>query len=256
MSTSTGEKGWCSYCPHSLDQHTKAKSSKCKKCRKRFLICQCGLHGHERDDRVNSAGWRICYRPCSCGKQYYPDTASAATELEPWEYILDHEAYRPVDDFFEDDTTQQLLDPSVLELQVDGQVEGHYFETHEVYDEVVQDELGDLTAQFRQFAIQDDAAGPSNEPVYVDTYLRKGKHVYFTHGDVEYKTSKNEWEWHQRAGESGKVVYHCEYQRGGTVFWTYELPGAEPDEDYVETGGKGKGREKGKAKAKGKGKQR
>jgi len=174
---------------------------------------------------VNPAGWRICYRPCSCGENYSPDAAKAATNLEPWEYRLDHEAYRPVDDFFEPQT-QEPMESSVLASQEEGEAE-------------------DLSAQLAQFTIQDEDVGPSNLKVYVDTYLKKGKHVYFAYGGVEYKSSAKDWEWQETVDNSGNAAYYCECRQDGTVFWTYELPGAASDEDYAETK---KDKKKGKGK--------
>jgi hypothetical protein len=119
-----------------------------------------------------------------------------------------------VDDFFGDDTREPPESSSVLEPQEEGQAE-------------------DLPAQFEQFPIRDDDAGPSNPTVYVDTYLKKGKHVYFRYGDVEYKSSTKDWEWQDGLDDSGNAMYYCECRLYGTIFWTYELPGAASDEDYA-----------------------
>ena len=70
-----------------MNGHTKASWSKCKKCKKRFFICQAGSHGPK-----GARGWKICSKPCSCGRKYYPDTAKAATDLEPAQYGSAHPA--------------------------------------------------------------------------------------------------------------------------------------------------------------------
>lgn len=124
------------------------------------------------------------------------------------------------------------------------------------------DPVGDLTEQFRSAAIGDDigshVAGPSNPSVYVDPYVKKGKHVYFMYNGVEYKSSRKEWEWYDSTDESGNAVFCCDYRRDGVRFWSYMLPSAEPDEEYAGPGEEGKGKGKGKAergkKGKGKGK--
>ncbi|SPJ80261.1 uncharacterized protein FTOL_08653 [Fusarium torulosum] len=84
MSASSGESGFCIYCGHFLNEHTKPSRSLCKNraCKKRFLICQAPVH--------NTTGWRICDIPCGCGSAYYPDNANAARPLEPAEYASTH----------------------------------------------------------------------------------------------------------------------------------------------------------------------
>ncbi|KAI1249782.1 hypothetical protein MGN70_009396 [Eutypa lata] len=86
MSTSSGEIGFCRYCGHPLDGHTKASHSKCKQCKKRIFVCQAGQH-------QEGGGWRICHVPCGCGRRYYPSTAAAARPLEPSEYASSHPDY-------------------------------------------------------------------------------------------------------------------------------------------------------------------
>ncbi|KAF4485714.1 hypothetical protein FAGAP_11437 [Fusarium agapanthi] len=85
MSTSSGESGSCLFCGHYLNEHTKASRSQCKKCKKRFYICQAPLH--------ETAGWRICDIPCGCGSKYYPTTAKEARPLKPTEYASTHPLY-------------------------------------------------------------------------------------------------------------------------------------------------------------------
>ncbi|KAG9249989.1 uncharacterized protein F5Z01DRAFT_640709 [Emericellopsis atlantica] len=87
MSTSTGEEGFCIYCGHAMDGHTKANHSKCKRCKKRVLVCQATVH-----DSV--AGWRICHVPCRCGEKHFPSTAKAARHLEPTEFASSHPDYQ------------------------------------------------------------------------------------------------------------------------------------------------------------------
>ncbi|KAF5963516.1 hypothetical protein FBULB1_13342 [Fusarium bulbicola] len=86
MSTSTGESGWCLYCGHPLNEHTKERHSRCQKCNKRLLICQV-QHG--------TGGYSICDVPCGCGKKHYPSAAKEAHELEESEYASTHPQYKP-----------------------------------------------------------------------------------------------------------------------------------------------------------------
>lgn len=85
MSTSSGEAGYCTFCGHLMNEHTKASRSKCKKCKKRFIVCQAPLH--------ESAGWRICDIPCGCGSKHYPSSAKEARPLKPTEYATSHPQY-------------------------------------------------------------------------------------------------------------------------------------------------------------------
>ncbi|KAK5627330.1 hypothetical protein RRF57_003045 [Xylaria bambusicola] len=64
-----------------------------------FEICQAQVHGGV------VGGWRICFQPCACGKEYFPDKAKAAQPLLPHEYLSDHPAYRTEEDvdYFDDD---------------------------------------------------------------------------------------------------------------------------------------------------------
>jgi hypothetical protein len=93
MSTSSGrdERKFCTRCDHTLNEHARERDSKCKKCKKIFEICQTGLHGIEK-----SGAWKLCFIPCSCGKDYWPDLAKAAKPLEPHEYKIGHPGYRPL----------------------------------------------------------------------------------------------------------------------------------------------------------------
>lgn len=115
-------------------------------------------------------GWRICYRPCSCGTQYYPDHALGATELQPWEYKIDHEGYRPVEEFFGDDGDSamgQMADSKIVDC-VDDQAILNYPDKAETA--VREDEVGVLTNQPEELMIQDETA------VFVEAY-RKGKRI-------------------------------------------------------------------------------
>ncbi|KAF5017568.1 hypothetical protein F66182_10491 [Fusarium sp. NRRL 66182] len=66
--------------------HTKASLSKCKKCKKRILVCQASQH-------AEGSGWRLCDVPCGCGPKYYPSTAKTAEPLETTEYASSHPQY-------------------------------------------------------------------------------------------------------------------------------------------------------------------
>jgi predicted RNA-binding Zn-ribbon protein involved in translation (DUF1610 family) len=289
MSTSTREKGDCTSCGHTMSGHTAAKHSKCGKCGKRVVVCQTGSHGLVHMEGVDATGWRICYVPCYCGEDYYPDTARAAIQLQPWEYKSDHTAYRPVEDFLDGE------DDSVEISGVIDEEEGAYDYYQEPGEssssaaaaapaedalgleeepEAVPDHIGDLADQLGMVAVDDDEQGgspfaqppavPDEEFKYVDTYLRKGKHVYFMYDELEYKTNRKDWEWmeyeDQRSGEISNV-FQNRFQRS---FLTWELPSTQRDDDYIEAAenrkgkaeDKGKGKEKEEGKGKGKGKEK
>jgi hypothetical protein len=103
MTTSSGREGFCTRCRHANNEHTREREAKCKKCKKGFEICQVGDHG---DD--NSAGWRLCFIPCGCGKKYYPDKAKSAVPLQPHEYAVDHPGYRPL--LYPDEDETSVID--------------------------------------------------------------------------------------------------------------------------------------------------
>lgn len=89
MSTSSKRQGFCSRCGHAQDGHEHEMYSRCRLCGEQFEICQVGIHGKD------SGGWHLCFVPCYCGKDYYPDKATAATPLKPHEHVPTHPAYRP-----------------------------------------------------------------------------------------------------------------------------------------------------------------
>lgn len=84
MTTSSGRTRWCVRCGHYMNEHARVVDSKCTKCNKAFVSCQ--SRGHQ--------GWRLCFIPCSCGAEYYPDKARAAVPLASHEYRKDHAGYR------------------------------------------------------------------------------------------------------------------------------------------------------------------
>ncbi|GKU13941.1 unnamed protein product, partial [Fusarium langsethiae] len=86
MSTNSGEDGFCKFCGHLMNVHTRASSSKCTKCKKRFHVCQALVHNEGK-------GWRLCDVPCGCGSKYYPSTAKQARPLAPTEYASSHPQY-------------------------------------------------------------------------------------------------------------------------------------------------------------------
>lgn len=103
MSTNSGESGYCLYCGHTMNEHTRASDSKCKKCKKRFYVCQATIH-------ANSAGWRVCWVPCGCGQKYYPSTAKAARPLNSSEYASTHPQYESPDyTDYDVDTSQESI---------------------------------------------------------------------------------------------------------------------------------------------------
>ncbi|KJZ70799.1 hypothetical protein HIM_09812 [Hirsutella minnesotensis 3608] len=103
MSTSSGEPSFCDYCGHPMNGHTKASHAKCKKCKKRILICQAGIH-------ATGAGWKICYLPCNCGPRYYPSKAREARPLTPAEYAATHPEYEsPSYADYDEDTHQEPI---------------------------------------------------------------------------------------------------------------------------------------------------
>lgn len=87
MSTNSGESGFCRYCSHSMNEHTKKALSKCKKCKARFLICQAAWHD-------KGSGWRLCEVPCACGRKYYPSTAKGARPLHESEFGENHPQFK------------------------------------------------------------------------------------------------------------------------------------------------------------------
>jgi hypothetical protein len=89
-----------------MNEHTRERESKCRQCKKEFIICQTNSHG-PRGDRH---GWRICYIPCFCGPKYYPDKAKSAHPLADDEYATSHPGYRATEavDTTEETTEQDL----------------------------------------------------------------------------------------------------------------------------------------------------
>ncbi|KAB5572224.1 hypothetical protein GE09DRAFT_1216810 [Coniochaeta sp. 2T2.1] len=259
-----------------MSGHTAAKYSKCGRCGQRVVVCQAGSHGCMHPE-VDASGWRICYVPCYCGNDYYPDTAKAATPLQPWEYKSDHPAYRPVEDCF--DVEDGSIELSHVMNEEDGPYD-HYQEPGESSSsaaaaapaeqwwgleeesEAVPDQVGDLADQLDSVALDDDEQGeiqplaePDQEFTYVDTYLKKGKHVCFTHNELEYKTSRGDWVWTECENESSGEIYSFFQNRIQPSILTRELPSTQRDSDYIETAEwKGKGADKGKGEDKGKGK--
>ena len=101
MTTSSGSDGFCSRCGHPIDGHAAQRDSKCRKCKQAFVICQVGYHG---EGGHAPEGWRICFLPCHCGVEYYPDKVRAARPLESHEYKPDHPGFRPLGDGWADTT--------------------------------------------------------------------------------------------------------------------------------------------------------
>lgn len=91
--------------------------------------------------------------------------------------------------------------------------------------------------------------GLRNLSIYVSTYIKKGKHIYFTCSDVEYKTSQKDWEWVEGTDEAGEaqgttpnvaVAAWC----SGLSSW----PVAEEHGDCLEAGKKKRKKKKKKGK--------
>lgn len=195
-----------------------------------------------------------------------------ASKLEPWEYRLDHPAFRRVSDFVgtddddggdddddddddEEDAGTTTGSPDVVLEQEEGLVLQDFEVGQGEHVDDLADHFGQITMD--ETSADEDVAGASTDVMYVEPYIKKGKHVYFTYDQVEYKTSRNEWEWDETMAESGNIVPFCQYRYGSITFWTYMLPSMELDEDYepeAEGKGKGKGRGKGKGKEEGQGK--
>ncbi|KAM0361040.1 hypothetical protein ACHAO7_012051 [Fusarium culmorum] len=129
MSTNSGEDGFCKFCGHLMNVHTKASSSKCTnlKCKKRFLVCQAGVHN-------GGGGWRLCDVPCGCGPTYYPSTAKQAYPLAPIEYASSHPLYESPSPEGEDNTFASHSSPEASSTStnnpayVDVTNNGHYFQ--------------------------------------------------------------------------------------------------------------------------------
>ena len=86
-----------------MNGHAHKRDSKCKKCGKFFEICQEAIHG----DGATRA-WRLCFVPCYCGKDFYPDKANAAIPLAPHEYKPNHPGYIALDDEEEDEDEYEV----------------------------------------------------------------------------------------------------------------------------------------------------
>ncbi|KAK6841032.1 hypothetical protein PG989_005626 [Apiospora arundinis] len=93
MSASSGRDGFCAQCGIPNNEHASLKDSKCKKCGKFWQICQSLIF----------AQWRICFQPCHCDKQQWPDKAKAAIPLQPDEYAASHGAEGKQDEYDDDD---------------------------------------------------------------------------------------------------------------------------------------------------------
>lgn len=117
MSTNSGESGFCKFCGHPMNEHTKATLSKCTKCKKRMHVCQSGVHA--RGD-----GWRLCDVACGCGSRYYPSVAKQARPLAPSEYASTHPLYEPpsdVEDEDEDEDDESSIGiPTYVKLAKNG----------------------------------------------------------------------------------------------------------------------------------------
>ncbi|RSM08835.1 hypothetical protein CDV31_007974 [Fusarium ambrosium] len=117
MSTNSGESGFCKFCGHPMNGHTKSSLSKCKNCKKRMHVCQVGVH-------AEGDGWIICDVACGCGPRYYPSVAKQARPLAPSEYASSHPLYEPPpdgedEDEDEDDETS-IGSPSYVTLAKNG----------------------------------------------------------------------------------------------------------------------------------------
>ncbi|KAH7201225.1 hypothetical protein DER44DRAFT_438403 [Fusarium oxysporum] len=110
MSTNSGESGFCRYCDHSMNEHANKKSSQCKKCKKRFYICQI--------NHMSGFGRKICNIPCGCGPKHYPDKAKSAQPLERVDYGPRHPQYESPPD----ESTWYEANPSTSETPASGPV--------------------------------------------------------------------------------------------------------------------------------------
>jgi len=162
MSTSSGREKRCGPCGHFLDGHAHARDSKCKKCKKIFDICQVLTH----------RGWRICFIPCSCGKEYYPDKARAAVPLASHEYDPSHPGYRALTP---DDDEYDTIDQASSSTAQGGSM------GHNRTDSTDSDPLGWSTERYQQEtgSIDDELVG-------------KMKETHIGGGSV---TAWSEWEW-------------------------------------------------------------
>jgi hypothetical protein len=205
-----------------MDEHAATKDAKCKKCKKIFEICQAGYHG---PDDGSPEGWRICYVPCHCGSQHYPDKAKAARPLAPHEYVPEHPGYRPLepDPSESDDFDNTSVYPETTGIPLYSSIDSTSIDpdTTDVHDNIAgpsssshqrtfsEDSIDPLqwspgrieresqgvavvTQQFDQLQMGDDDS--SQSPIYVDTQVSKHGLVSFTNPDGrEIKVKQDKW---------------------------------------------------------------
>ena len=223
MSTSSGREGSCARCGHFLDGHAHARDSKCKKCKKLFEICQVATH----------RGWRICFIPCRCGEQYYPDKARAAVPLASHEYQPDHPGYRALSpDENEYDTTTDQASSSTPQ---GGGYAGH-----------VRTDSGGSEDPLAWSAQRYEEETTTGIDELVGTFDN-------THIGGSSTTDWSEWAWHSDRIQWGRYrMSRGEYE----YEWRDPEPSSSSASHKGEDSGKGKGKGTGSRKEKGKGRPR
>ncbi|KAE9373833.1 hypothetical protein N431DRAFT_466094 [Stipitochalara longipes BDJ] len=180
MSTSSGRGDKrCGPCGHVLDGHAHKRDSKCKKCKKLFDICQVTTH----------RGWRICFIPCSCGKEYYPDKARAAVPLASHEYDPSHPGYRALTP---DEDEYDTIDQASSSTAQGGSM------GHDRTDSTSSDPLGWSKERYQK------------ETGSIDELVGKMKETHIGGGSV---TAWSEWEWKEEYQQWRRYrLSHGEYE--------------------------------------------
>jgi hypothetical protein len=204
MSTSSGREGSCERCGHPLNEHARKSESKCKGCKRHFEICQ-QIH-------LGGSGYRLCYIPCTCGKENYPDKAKVATPLEPYEYLLNHPGYRPRE-YSDDDEEESKLDVSLhsspTHVAASHEPQGVALHTRNISQES-EDPLQWSEAKYTQ-----NTTMPYLIEAFATTSISAAASANAKDKGPEDTSQWCEWEWHDE--------YQCEYrsrQRDGK--WEYD----------------------------------
>jgi hypothetical protein len=223
MSANSNETGSCKFCGHFMSAHTKAASSKCKKCGKRIIICQATIHNETR-------GWKICDVPCGCGHKYFPAYARGATPLEPDNFASTHPLY--VQPSFSDDDDETYPPEGSDHGELHATVSEDFTSTYLKVAGSNQEAPGSFDRSPETFPADADGGTGEDElqtESYVDLFTGKDGNLYFA--ETGEPTSRELWEESTRI--YGGVEQPCYYHRDDTgfVFWTWSLGSGKPSKD-------------------------
>jgi hypothetical protein len=182
-----------------MNEHCAKKDAKCKKCKKSFEICQAGYHGlaeHEPE------GWRICFLPCNCGFDYYPDKARAAKPLQAHEYRPDHPGYR------------------ALEQTDDTELE-HYLNFTEQPGE------GSTISEYYSH-VDGPSAPPASGPTYVELSVSGGLFGFYDEQNKERWTNESDWRLATILYQEVEVPCFQFDDYDGTSYFTWKLGTRQP----------------------------